>query len=63
MSLKETFQKATEKNPHCELCEDETEDETKSHLLKCNPDLEQEIVTIKLGDIFNDLDFKSEKSN
>jgi hypothetical protein len=60
IQIKGNFPECHRSNPHCELCEDETEDETQSHLLKCNsllnhPDLEQEIVTIKPNDIFNDL--------
>ena len=60
IEIKGNFQESHRSNLHCELCEDETEDETQNHLLKCNfllnhPDLQQEITTIKLNDIFSDL--------
>ena len=60
IEIKGNFPERHRSNLHCELCDDETEDETQSHLLKCNfllnhPDLEQEIGTIQMSDIFNDL--------
>ena len=60
VDLKGNFSESHRDNLHCELCNNETEDETQMHLLKCNfllkhPELGSELPKIEYTDIFSDL--------
>ena len=58
--LKGNFSESHRGNLHCELCKDESEDETQRHLLQCtfvvnHPEVGPEVQQIKYDDIFSDL--------
>ena len=60
VDLKGNFSESHRGNLHCELCDDEREDETQMHLLQCkfllkHHELGSELTKIKYDDIFSDL--------
>ena len=61
IEIKGNFPESHRGNLYCELCNDETEEETQTHLLKCkflldHPEIETEIKIVNEKDIFKDLE-------
>ena len=60
IDIKGNFPESHRGNFYCELCNDETEEETQTHLLKCkfllnHPEIEAEIKLVNEKDVFKDL--------